>query len=90
MVHIPGFNYCGPGTTSHNKPPRNRVDAICMEHDLAYARAKSNCEFKKKADLAFLQRLNELSNLTCKERIGRFLCSTAIRAKMFLQRSKHA
>ena len=37
-LHIPGYNYCGPGTNywkrkSMGVQPMNSLDAACMEHD---------------------------------------------------------
>lgn len=36
QVHIPGYNYCGPGTVDFSKKPINALDALCREHDLDY------------------------------------------------------
>lgn len=49
--HLPGYNYCGPGTRLDKrigpggvpKPgeaPINRVDNACMKHDLSYSKSK--------------------------------------------------
>ena len=53
------YNYCGPGTkleerlASSNpkiRDPINNLDAICVEHDKAYGRAKSLKEKHKEDD----------------------------------------
>ena len=37
-LHLPGYNYCGPGTDlTKNLPPINDLDAACKRHDEAYA-----------------------------------------------------
>lgn len=45
-VHIPGFQYCGPGTRlqkRYNQGQRgiNKLDNACMYHDMAYAKDSS-------------------------------------------------
>ena len=39
--HIPGYNYCGPGTSDFGARPRNALDACCRKHDLAYTSSRS-------------------------------------------------
>lgn len=34
--HIPGYNYCGPGTHDFTVAPTNNLDAACREHDISY------------------------------------------------------
>ncbi|KAG8311897.1 hypothetical protein J6590_034486 [Homalodisca vitripennis] len=45
---LPGFHYLGPGGKSNNGPPTNPVDAIAMQHDLAYDQVMD--EFKRSHD----------------------------------------
>lgn len=40
-AHIPGYNYCGPGTNldlrlARGDPGINKLDSACKEHDIAY------------------------------------------------------
>jgi len=40
--HLPGYNFCGPGTElkkrlARGDKPINDLDAACMIHDIAYA-----------------------------------------------------
>jgi hypothetical protein len=40
-LHLPGYNYCGPGTKLHKRLARgdkgiNPLDNACMQHDIAY------------------------------------------------------
>ena len=62
------YNYCGPGTRlqerlSSNDPkyrnPINKLDAICLEHDKAYSKAK-NLSDKHKADDIMLKSISEI------------------------------
>jgi coat protein VP1 len=53
-LHIPTYNFCGPGTKLHKRLARgdkgvNPLDEACREHDLAYATYK-NLEDRHKAD----------------------------------------
>ncbi len=48
--HIPGYNYCGPGTEDFTVDPVNSLDAACREHDLAYI-ASSKRTDRVRADL---------------------------------------
>ena len=40
-VHIPGYNYCGPGTRDMTRMPVNALDSCCRTHDLVYAASSS-------------------------------------------------
>lgn len=44
-LHIPGYNYCGPGTKLEQRlargdKPINKLDEACMAHDIAYSKEK--------------------------------------------------
>jgi len=44
-LHIPGYQFCGPGTRLRERLARgergiNPLDAACREHDIAYSRNK--------------------------------------------------
>lgn len=44
-VHIPGYQYCGPGTKLQKRlargdPGRNPLDAACKQHDIAYSQSR--------------------------------------------------
>lgn len=40
--HIPGYNYCGPGTWDFSKKPTNALDRACRQHDLSYQKKYKN------------------------------------------------
>ncbi|KAJ8915384.1 hypothetical protein NQ315_008271 [Exocentrus adspersus] len=53
-LHIPGYQYCGPGTKlakrlARGDPGINKLDQSCREHDIAYNQS-SNLEDRHKAD----------------------------------------
>lgn len=45
--HLPYHNYVGPGTDDFNKEPVDQDDAIALEHDTAYERARSSQDIYK-------------------------------------------
>ena len=54
-AHIPGYNYCGPGTRLEEKlknqiPGVNKLDEACKEHDIAYARSEGDIQKRHAAD----------------------------------------
>lgn len=53
-LHLPGYNFCGPGTKLQDRLSRgergiNQLDEACREHDIAYAKYKDN-EHRQAAD----------------------------------------
>lgn len=53
-LHLPGYQYCGPGTNLSKRlqrgdPGINKLDAACKEHDIAYSKYKDT-ENRSKAD----------------------------------------
>lgn len=54
-LHLPSYNYCGPGTKLEKRLARgdkgiNKLDEACKEHDIAYSKHKDSAE-RQKADL---------------------------------------
>lgn len=55
-LHLPGYQYCGPGTNlkkrlARGDPGINELDKLCKEHDIAYDQHKDGAE-RYKADKA--------------------------------------
>lgn len=59
--HVPGYNFCGPGSgTKLNErldsndnpitPPVNSIDQACMKHDISY-RDNKDLQSREKADV---------------------------------------
>lgn len=60
-LHIPGYQYCGPGTKlvkrlARGDPGINPLDAACKEHDIAYSKNQENLESLWKADRVLTER----------------------------------
>ncbi|XP_043471642.1 uncharacterized protein LOC122504549 [Leptopilina heterotoma] len=54
-LHLPGYQYCGPGTNlakrlARGDPGINPLDQACREHDIAYSQNKDNLENRHVAD----------------------------------------
>lgn len=54
-LHIPGYQYCGPGTRlqkrlSRGDPGINPLDSACKEHDIAYSQNREDIEKRNSAD----------------------------------------
>lgn len=54
-LHLPGYQYCGPGTKLAKRLERgdrgiNQLDAACMEHDISYDKYKTDDAERTKAD----------------------------------------
>jgi hypothetical protein len=54
-LHLPGYQFCGPGTKLHKRLIRgdvgiNPLDGACKEHDIAYSLYKDNIKKRHEAD----------------------------------------
>ena len=62
--HIPSYQFAGPGTKLAKRlkgsdKPKNRLDRIAMDHDIAYSKAK-NLQDKWKADDVMIKAIDRL------------------------------
>lgn len=88
-LHLPGYNYCGPGTRLQARLRRgdkgiNELDNACMNHDIAYAKY-SNLQDRHKADLDLLnmskQRLRS-KNAGIGEKAASWLVGKVMKTKL--------
>ena len=49
-LHVPGYNYCGPGSKLAGQPAVNKLDEHCKQHDIFYSKNKDTAA-RNKADL---------------------------------------
>ena len=54
-LHLPGYQYCGPGTKlakrlARGDPGINPLDVACKEHDIAYSKDRESGEVRNTAD----------------------------------------
>lgn len=90
-LHLPGYNYCGPGTRLRERLLRgdkgiNQLDDACMRHDIAYSK-HSSLEDRHKADLELLnmaKRRSKASDSRRGEKIASWLVSKAMKTKLKL------
>ena len=91
-MHLPGYNFAGPGTKLNKrlnsdltpKPdslPINRVDEAAMNHDICYLKNKDTKTRNKLCDKKMLEDLNIL-NPSIRERIDKSIIGNIIKAKM--------
>lgn len=88
-LHIPGYNYCGPGTKLEKRlaredPGVNPLDKACKIHDIAYSQS-NNLETRHLADKALeeaaSQRLKSSSNASIGEKIAALGVKGAMKIK---------
>lgn len=88
-LHLPGYNYCGPGTKLQKRLQRgdrgvNKLDEACMHHDIAYAN-HTDLPNRHKADLQLLnmakQRLKS-KDARKGEKLSSWIVSKVMKAKL--------
>jgi len=97
---LPGSNYCGPFNSisedyQRRNPPRNRVDAECLRHDLAYDKAdklKAAGDTEgynraiRAADLTMTTNIDNMKDKSFGESATALLANNGIKLKMGLDR----
>lgn len=87
-LHVPGYQYCGPGTKLEKRLLRgdsgiNPLDEACKEHDIAYGSSSSLRE-RHKADKVLenkaWSRLKD-KNISRGEKVAAFSVGTVMKAK---------
>lgn len=90
-LHIPGYQYCGPGTKltrrlNRGDPGINKLDQACKAHDIAYSNFKS--DFKRhEADKKLSEKAWERftsSDASFGEKASALAVNAAMRAKIKL------
>lgn len=99
-LHLPGYNFCGPGTKLRQRLARgdkgiNLLDEYCKQHDIAYSKSKSILD-RHKADIVLMKLARERAlapEATMNEKIASNLVSKAMLAKVAsgagLKNNKH-
>jgi hypothetical protein len=87
-IHIPGYNYCGPGTkftnrTKNGDKPINSLDICCYKHDETYI--KNNYTFSKESDIQFIKCSNNVYKTTSdkEEKLWAYLAVQSFKLKLF-------
>lgn len=94
-LHIPGYNYCGPGTKLEKRLCRgdqgvNQLDEYCKEHDIAYLRTE-NLEQRHKADKKLMEmskKLSHSSKASRGEKLASWFVNKAMKTKLKLGAGK--
>lgn len=90
-LHLPGYNYCGPGTKLKERLERgdrgvNPLDEACREHDIAYSQSK-DINHRHIADKKLTEKAWErvfAKNSTWGERANSYIITNAMKAKVKL------
>lgn len=92
-IHIPGYQYCGPGTELEKRlargdPGVNKLDQACKEHDIVYSSLKSSKERRKADKTLVAQALPRIYSQDAKlgERAAALLVSSLMGAKIGLSK----
>lgn len=92
-IHIPNYQYCGPGTELEKRLARgdrgiNKLDQFCKIHDIAYSKLK-NSKDRRRADKALVARAFPRvysSDAKLGERAAALLVSSLMGAKIGLSK----
>lgn len=87
-LHLPGYQFCGPGTKLHKRILRgergiNQLDKACMHHDIAYINKDS--ETRREADLQLLnmaKRRLTSKNASKGEKLASWIVKNMMKAKI--------
>lgn len=87
-LHLPGYNYCGPGTKLRERLLRgdkgiNKLDEACKYHDIAYNNPE--LEHRHKADLILMKMANKRlrsKNVGTGEKIASWVVNKVMKAKL--------
>jgi hypothetical protein len=90
-LHLPGYQYCGPGTRLQKRLLRgdkgiNKLDEACKRHDIAYSQY-SKLEDRHKADSELLNMAKQrikANDASKGEKLASWLVSKAIKTKLKL------
>lgn len=94
-AHLPGYNYCGPGTRLQQRLARgdkgiNGLDEACKIHDIAYSKYKDSSR-RSQADKELAERAwrrFKASDSTVGEKAAAWAVTTAMKAKTKLGSGK--
>lgn len=87
-AHVPGYQFCGPGTNLKKRLDRgdkgiNLLDSACRDHDIAYSNS-TDLDERHKADKILENRAWErvkAANSSKKERAVAYMVTNAMKAK---------
>ena len=82
-LHVPGYNYCGPGTKLRGQPAVNKLDEYCKQHDIFYSK-NTNTAARNKAYLVLADQAWERvksSDASIGERTAAYAIVNAMKAK---------
>lgn len=87
-LHLPGYQFCGPGTKLHKRLLRgdrgiNPLDTACMHHDIAYVNKDINARHKADLELINMAKKRLKSkDASTREKIDSWLVKNIMKAKL--------
>jgi hypothetical protein len=92
--HLPGMNYCGPGTNLKRKlnedysvkpgfEPTDRIDEAALRHDIKYSKY-DDLKHRHEADKQMLNEIRNIENPTWRERLERCIVVPILAIKTFV------
>jgi hypothetical protein len=87
MAHIPGYNFCGPGTYDFSKNPVNSLDWHCRVHDSSY-RSVSDYIYYNQADEDLLRGIDSITGPSASLVRGIFMTKRRL-TDYFRRRRRH-
>lgn len=88
-LHIPGYNYCGPGTTDFSRDPVNALDAACRVHDSGYTSWSDYFVFNE-ADQKLLENISDIPGPSASLVRGVFMSKRWAQSKIPFPRTKRS
>lgn len=92
-IHIPGYQYCGPGTQLEKRlargdPGINKLDQACKRHDIAYSKLQNSKERREADKVLVSQAFPRVYSNDAKlgERAAALLVSSLMGAKIGLSK----
>lgn len=92
-IHIPGYQYCGPGTQLEKRlargdPGINQLDRACKQHDIAYSTLQNSKERREADKVLVSQAFPRIYSKDAKfgERAAALLVSSLMGAKIGLSK----
>lgn len=90
-THLPGYNYCGPGTKLAKRLARgdkgiNQLDEACREHDIAYSQSR-DINHRHIADKVLAEKAWQrvkAKDSSVNEKVNSYLVTNAMKAKIKL------
>lgn len=88
-LHLPGYNYCGPGTNLRERLNRgdkgvNQLDEYCKQHDIAYMKT-DNLQARHEADKILMKMAKKRASTSSNASVGEKLAANIVKNAMLMK-----